>query len=160
MIMLGFVPVALSAFLALRSYLDYLKERELLCFAFLELLDAIERGLTHSLKTPAECISELSSPCLLRVGFAELVLKGETLCGAFEKCRERIMMPKEACELLYRLFSTLGTGYLEGELTRVRDARRELEGIADVERGKRAERGRVAGAVLFAATSGLMLLIV
>lgn len=160
MTVLGLVPIALSAYLLLRLYLKYLRERSRGCFAFLELIEAVERGLSHSLKTPAECVADCSDPFFSEVGFSELVADGETLYSALQSCGGRITLPSDAQRLLCELFSLLGSGYLDGELNRLRDARAELKCIAEREQGKIIERGRVAGAVIFAATSGLALLIV
>ena len=155
--MLGAALVSLGALLVLRRYLQYLECRLKNTEAIVDLFVAMERGITHSLKSPEECLLTLQGGILFDAGVAQAVKEGKSLGEAFDACSEKMLLPEAARSILDEELLYLGNGYLEGELKRVRGIIERLRRVSEEEKTKRLERGRVAGAVLFAAVSGIVL---
>lgn len=143
-------------FLSYKKYLSF-SERE--CRGYLSLIEFLHSRVSCYLSPVDEVIREFRSDVLVECGFLDAATEG-SLKDAFLKVREASRMPSDAIVAVEEFLSGLGKGYLDSEVRAMEIAIKKLRRICDRECAERANRVKIAGALIFAVTVGTLLLLV
>ena len=141
------------------SYKKHLSLAESECRGYLSLIEFIEGRVSCYLSPLDEVIREFRSEALTACGFLDQAREG-SLRDAFIKVKEKSRMPSDAIAVVEEFLSGLGKGYLDSEVRAIQMSIKKLRRIIDRESAERANRVKIAGAMIFALTVGTLLLFV
>ena len=146
-----------AAILLYRGYKSTQDKRLATESAFLELVLAIEEGLSKSAAPLPDVFRAYESRELTECGFLPLVKEGVSPKDALARSINTLSSP--FYDTLSRLFSRLGRSYLTEELSSLRAAKEAL-GEALERDGAECEKNKKAvGAVMIAAALGIIILL-
>ena len=152
---LGALAVILSAFLIWREYSSYLNKELITCSSLLNAIRDLGEKMRCYLSSPREW-AEVYTDELLDPFLREL-RSGETLLGSFKKLCCSTYIPKHLTDLMDQLFSRLGEGSLETELESIASVIKKLEQEESRMKEDFVKKRKVAGAILGACASGMVI---
>lgn len=152
----GVAIIFLCAFLFGKEYSARADRGVLEYRGFTALLLHIEGEISRAMSFAEGLWKGFADERLEECGFLPLLKKGKTPSAAFEECKNKLVMPKEAKEKLSELFSAFGRNYRESELKRLTKVRGELEAdlsayAEEVEKNKKVINALLLGVAASAA---------
>ena len=157
---LGVMAVIFAAFYVWRIYVSYLEGSHRISRAFLGALMDLKEKIRCYLDSPRAWSEVYRDPLLEECSFLPRVRDGEDLLAAYGGAREHVTLPSGIDEVLVACFSRLGDGYLDTELeaigTSIDKLRSEVDRLGDELTKKR----KVAGALIGACASGIVILVI
>lgn len=157
MILLGGVIILLVTVAVWRAYADYLKERRESCRIFIRMLADMRDKMYCYLISPREWAQKYDD--VDKYGFAEKVKEGQELYSAYMECRGRTHIPDAADAILRDYFSRVGDSYVENEVAAADNVISELRKIDAQSSEEALKKTKVAGALLGAFSTGIVILI-
>lgn len=156
----GASAVIFAAFYAWKIYVSYLERLHSLSRAFLQALSDMREKMRCYLDSPREWALGYSDPLLEECGFLERVRSGDDIAAAYTDIREELALPSEADALINSCFSRLGEGYLDTELEALGTTVDKLRAEVDKHGGELVKKRKVAGALIGACASGIVILVI
>lgn len=126
---------------------------------FSALILHMEGEISRTLGFGPSLFRSFSDEFLEKCGLLPSLRQGISLEDAFLECRGRLALTKEMKDMLSSLFSSFGRGYMEEEISRLREARGQIELALGSECECLEKNKKVVNALLFgAAASGAIIL--
>lgn len=113
---IGFVLILLSVLIFSDSYSKHVKKRLSECEGFLEFIAHVRLQMSCYLKPPRALSEGFYSEPLSKSGFLQYVGECESIYEAYKRAETRLSLSDEERGILEKLFSSLGSGYLNDEL--------------------------------------------
>ena len=159
MVYIGALAVIFSAFMIWREYVGYLDRELFWCREFLGAIKDLREKMKCYLESPTEWAREYKSESLSRCGFLDKVRAGEDVLSAYRSLSE-VCLSDKVDEILVGCFEHLGEGYIDTELENIELT---ISRLGNEETSASSEIGRkrkVAGALLGAFASGIVILVI
>ena len=151
------VIIVLVTVMVWRMYAEYLGARRESCRSFLKMLIDMRDKMYCYLISPREWAEKYEGSDIY--GFVEKIKNGQELYSAYTECRTNISIPDAADSVLRDYFSRVGERYVESELLAADRAIDELRRIEAVSQEEVSKKTKVAGALLGAFSTGIVILI-
>ena len=157
---LGAVSVLMAAFYVWKSYVSYLEGEHKTCLVFLTALTDLRERMRCYLDSPRRWAQDYSDPLLDEYGFLHRVREGGDVSAAYREVRDELLLPKTVDALLDGFFLRLGEGYIDAELEAISLTIDKLKSAIEGEALELTRRRRVAGALIGACASGIVILVI
>lgn len=157
---IGAAVIIFAAFTVWREYAAFLERGVCWCRAFLAALCDLREKMKCYLDSPRSWAEGYEDGLLYECGFLERLRDGENLHEAYRASRRGACLSDTADEILDSCFRRLGEGYLDTELESVELAIEKLSGEEARGSEELVRRRKVAGAVLGACASGIVILVI
>lgn len=157
---IGATVMILSAFYIWKIYVLYLERIHLFSRAFLAALTDLREKMRCYLDSPRAWSQGYRDPLLEECGFLRRVRDGEDISAVYRDVRERIDLACEVDDLLLGCFSRLGEGYLDTELEAISAGIDKLRLHVDRYGEELTKKRKVAGALIGACASGIVILVI
>ena len=157
--LIGVCAMAAGTLMVCRELTEKRKERLLLCEEFYRFVSHIRLQISCFLRPTSELADGFSSEILSKIGFLPLIAE-KGIFGAFESVKDKISLSEEEKRALGGLFSSLGSGYMENEISKIDAYGRELYRFLEEEREELPRRSRLVNTLLTAASLGIIILLI
>lgn len=153
----GLICAAAAVFFG--EYKKQLEGRRDACQGFLSLLSHIRRQIDCFLTPMERLLHDFSDEFLEKCGYLERAGK-IGIREAFFEMKDKFPLPKEAAEILQKLFSTLGRDYREGTVRELDLSISSLEKCLAKEKDDSEKDLKIAGILAASVALGIIILIV
>ena len=123
------ISLFLALFILAREHRRLLLARLSELRAFLDFVRHIRIEIGCYMSPPDKLCRGFSSPLLSEIGFLPKIESGDSLLDAYIFVSEKLSLHEGEREILYRLFSKLGDGYLEDTVKLIDEAENKLSPI-------------------------------
>ena len=153
----GAALILLSAIILVRSYTAYERERVMVASALLSFLISSREAAVKYMTPIAVSVKNITDELLLSRGFVEEYHRTGSASAAYERVRGRYR--GRIFSMLSEEFSGLGSGYLSGELDRLRSTGERIKDQLERERGESEKNIKVTTTLVIAAAFGIIILL-
>lgn len=124
--LIGGVIILLLALYVSRCYEKYLRRRIAEYRGLYELFGHAEGRISDFLSYGSRLWQGFADEALEACGLLTLLRGGEGLAASFDKCKEKMSLPKRALDSISEKLKKLGGGYVASELLTLRELRDSL----------------------------------
>ena len=157
---IGFFLVLLSVLKFSDSYSKHVKKRLRECEGFLEFITHVRLQMSCYLK-PIRALSEgFHSEALSKTGFLQYIGECENILEAYKKAERQLSLSLEESEILERLFSSLGAGYLDDELKLLDTYKASLYEIYEKTKKEAPKSAKLVSTLSVTAAIGFLILVI
>ncbi len=160
MVLVGVFAVLAAVLFLWRGYSAYLTEQHHCDREMYAAICDIREKTAGYLATPREWASVYKSALLSKCGFLGVLEEGGSFCEAYEGARQCLNISCDSDEILSALFSLLGEGELQAELSRLDAAIDRMSRLTDGRGEEIAKRKKIAGALLGAVSACAVILLI
>lgn len=127
---------------------------------FSALLRHIKREIGIFAKPVCEALAGFSSDSQEIMSFSEKVLSGIDISAVFSEIKANLALSGAECEILERLFSFLGKGYLNDSVKAIENAESELSELRNKYEGEAPKKTKIYRTVSIALCVGLIIAVI
>lgn len=155
----GIALLMIAALCINRGYKDYLDRRLSEFLGLFSLVEHAKDMISKFLSYGKELWRDYSDEQLEKCGLLSALREGKSLSEAFDMCKENMALSKESKQKLSHHFKKLGSGYKDGEISKLEELKTEIGDMLSVESREAEKNKSVVSALLLGGALALAIMI-